>query len=89
MFDPLIYLLAVVFGLTLFFGTVPLLLAVKLNDRHRLDRLLDLYTEIFAAGASAIIGAFRIFRRNDNPPELPRDDTKNLPRNSGTTLHSG
>lgn len=79
MFDPLIYLLIAVLALTLFFGTVPLILAVTLGDRQRLERLLDLYTDVFAAGASAIIGALRIFRRKDTPPELPKDETKKLP----------
>ncbi len=79
MFDPLIYLLAAVVGLTLFFGMVPLVLAVKLNDRTRLEQLLDLYTELFVAGAAAIIGALRIFRRKDNSPELPPRQEKNLP----------
>lgn len=78
MFDPLIYLLAAVVALTLFFGMVPLIMAVKLGDRTRLERLLDLYTELFAAGASALIGALRIFRRKENPAELRRDESKKL-----------
>jgi hypothetical protein len=83
MFDPLLYLLAAVMLLTLFFGTVPLIIALKLGDRARLDRLLDLYTEVFAHSASAIIGALRIFRRKETPPPLPVDDKAKLsPPNS-------
>lgn len=80
MFDPLVYLLAAVVALTLFFGTVPLAIAVFLGDRQRLERLLDLYTQIASAGAAAIIDALRIFRRKDSPPTFPPDDTKKLPK---------
>ena len=79
MFDPIIYLLGAVMVLTLFFGTVPLIVAVSLRDKTRLERLLDLYTEVFAAGASAIIGALRMFRRKENPPSFPTDDNARLP----------
>ena len=73
---PLVYLLFAVLGLTLFFGTVPLLIAIKLGDKSRVERLLDLYIEVFAAGASAIIGALKIFRRREIPPKIP---AKTLP----------
>jgi hypothetical protein len=67
---PLVYLLFAVLGLTLFFGTVPLLIAIKLGDKSRVERLLDLYIEVFAAGASAIIGALKIFRRREMQARL-------------------
>jgi hypothetical protein len=79
MFDPFIYLLLSVVGLTLFFGTIPLIIAVKLGDRSRVERVLDLYLEVFKAGAGALIGAFRIFRRKDSLPELQSSETKRLP----------
>jgi hypothetical protein len=78
MFDPLIYLLFAVVAVVFFSGTVPLIMAVKLNDKHRLDRLLDLYTEVFAAGAAAIIGAMKMFRRKDDA-----EDPKKLPSPQG------
>jgi hypothetical protein len=80
MFDPLIYLLLTVLGLTLFFGVVPLIIAIMLDDKSRIERLLDLYTEVFAAGAAAIIGALKIFRRKDNLPEI----TPGFPVSSGS-----
>jgi hypothetical protein len=83
MFDPLIYLLFAVLGLTLFFGTVPLIVALKRQDKPRLERLLDLYIEVFAAGASAIIGALKIFRRKDNPYKIMPKDTKEQPPPDG------
>lgn len=85
MFDPLIYLLFAVLFMAMFFGTVPLAVAVLRGDKQRIDRILDLYIEVFAASAAAIIGALRIFRRKSNPPELPtplphEDEQKKLPR---------
>ena len=74
MFDPLIYVLLTVAGLTLFFGTVPLIIAVKIGDKSRTERLLDLYTEVFAAGTAAIIGALKTFRRKDGPLVTPHND---------------
>lgn len=79
MFDPLVYLLYVVTALAVFFGTVPLAIAVMLGDRPRIERLMDLYIEVFQASAAAIIGALRIFRRKDSPQELPQRDNKQLP----------
>jgi len=83
MFDPLIYLLFAVLGLTLFFGTVPLVVAAMLGDKGRVERLLDLYTEVFAAGAAALTGMLKIFRRKDNLPEIPAETTKKLPHFDG------
>jgi hypothetical protein len=74
MFDPLVYLLAAVMFMVLFCGTIPLILALKLGDRTRLERLLDLYTEIASAAAAAIIGALRIFRRKESPELKPTDE---------------
>jgi hypothetical protein len=73
MLDHLIYLLFVALGLTLFFGTVPLIIAVKLGDRSRIERLLDLYTEVFAASAASVI---RILK---GPSELPRKKIRSPP----------
>ena len=79
MFDPLLYLIVAVVALTMFFGTVPRAVAAITRDRERINRLLDLYTDVFAAGAAAIIGALRIFRRKDGAPELPPTTTRKLP----------
>jgi len=78
MFTFLVCLLFAVLGLTLFFGIAALLIAIKFGDQLRVERLLDLYIDVFAAGASAIIGALKIFRRRDVPPEIP-PSTKTLP----------
>jgi hypothetical protein len=80
MFDPLIYLLYAVTGFTVFFGVVPLAVAWIRGDHQRVDKILDLYIEIFQASAAAIIGALRIFRRKDPPPSetLPPKDTKQI-----------
>jgi hypothetical protein len=77
MFDLLVYLLFVVAGLTLFYSTLTLIIALRLDDRPRVEKLLDLYTQWSAAGASAIIGALKIFRRRERRPELP-STTKSL-----------
>jgi hypothetical protein len=59
-------------------------LAIWLNDIARLERLLDLYTEIAAAGAAAIIGVMGIFRRRDGKQELrPKDKLKLRPPGPG------
>jgi hypothetical protein len=79
MFDDILYLLFAILGLTFFFGTIPLIVAVKLGDRPRLERLLDLYTEVFAAGAAAIIGALDTFRRPQNPPSNSSSTTNITP----------
>jgi hypothetical protein len=80
MFDALTHLLLAVLGLTVFCGTMSLIISIVLNDRTRLERLLDLFIQVFAAGADAIIGALKIFRRKDHPsPNLPFDDHNKLP----------
>lgn len=82
MFDPLIYLLYAVTGFAVFFGTVPLAVALLRGDHERVNKILDLYIEIFQASAGAIIGALRIFRRKELPPgdvqPLPPNDTKQI-----------
>src|SRR5712672_2653048 len=65
----------------LFFGTVPLVVAIIIitNDKRRLDRLLNLFTEVFAASAKGIIDALKIFRRRDNPPGIPSKEAGSSP----------
>ena len=79
MFDPLIYLLYAVTGFAVFFGTVPLAMALLRRDHQRVDKILDLYIEIFQASAAAIIGALRIFRRKELPPHDLKQITKQPP----------
>jgi hypothetical protein len=74
----------VLFGLAVFFGTVPLAVALMRRDHQRVDRILDLYIEIFQASAAAIIGALRIFRRR----EVSSSDKALPPRDSPITLPS-
>jgi hypothetical protein len=79
MFDPLNHLLYAVTGFALFFGTVPLFVALMRRDHHRVDQILDLYIEVFHASVAAIIGALRIFRRKDRTEVtvLPPDTDPN------------
>ena len=80
MLDPVIYLLFAVIFMAMFFGTVPLVVAFKRGDQERIDKILDLYIEVFVASAGAIIGALKIFRRKETPNELrpPGDGVKML-----------
>ena len=78
MFDPIVYLLYAVTGFAVFFGTVPLAVALIRRDQQRIDRMLDVYIEVFKASAEAIISAMRMFRRKNlpspdytSPPEAP------------------
>jgi hypothetical protein len=86
MFEPLLYLLYAVTGFAVFFSLLPLVVAAALGDRGRIERLLDIYIDVFQASSSAVIGALRIFRRkelsspyetNPLPPPRPVDWERN------------
>ena len=81
------YLLFAVLAMVLFFGTVPLVVAIIIitNDKRRLDRLLNLFTEVFAASAKGIIDALKIFRRRDNPPGIPSKEAGSSPTRTTRT----
>ena len=82
MFDPLVSLLYITAFFALFFGTVPLAVALALGDRRRVNRIFDMHLQVFGAIISAFIGVLRIFRRKDPPPPPtpPGDATKKLPK---------
>jgi hypothetical protein len=81
MFDSFTSVLYGAFATALFFGLVPLAIAITRSDKQRVDKILDIYIDIFAASAAAIIAALRIFRPNDAAivaPEIGDPDAKQL-----------
>jgi hypothetical protein len=73
------HLLFVVVGLTVFSGTVPLIVALARHDGASLDRLSDSYMRVFENGASAIFGTLKFFQSKE-VPELPPAGLKKLPK---------
>jgi hypothetical protein len=72
MLDPLLHLFYILAGMTVFFSLLPLLVAVLTRDRTRVERLADIYTDVFVASAAAIIGAIKVSRnRGLRPPNAP------------------
>ena len=59
---------------------VAALIAFKLGDKPRLERLLDLFTNLSAAIVSSMIGALKVFRVENRPTEMPK---KLLPPEDG------
>ena len=74
----LVTFLYIVAGFAIFCGIVPLLFYIFQRDRQRVEQILDLYVQVFAAIMSAIVGILRIFRRKDDVPAVRPTETKRL-----------
>jgi hypothetical protein len=79
MFDSLASVLYALLGLAIFCDVTAIAVAACLRDRERLERLIDLHTDVFAAVASTIIGATKFIRPKQDGEALHRpNDSKQI-----------
>jgi hypothetical protein len=62
MFDSLPSVFYALLCLAIFCDITAIAVAACLRDRRRLERLIDLHTDVFGAVAATIIGAMRFIR---------------------------
>ncbi len=79
MFEAVAVFILAVLAVILFFGTLPLIIALRIGDRTRLERLLDVYVEVFLAAASALLGVLEIFKPHERLPNRPPAEADKLP----------
>jgi hypothetical protein len=79
MLEFLTLLVLVVLGLTIASGIGAFALNAIYGDSPppNVTRLADTFTDVYAAGASVILGALRFLRHPDHPP--PESETKSHP----------
>ncbi len=79
MFNSLASVLYALLGLAIFCDLTAIAVASSLRDRKRLQRLVDLHTDVVGAVASTIIGATRFIRPKPEGETLPRaNETKQI-----------
>ena len=76
MFDSLTSVLYALLALAVFCDVTDIVVATCLRDRKRLERLIDLHTEVFGALAATIIGATKYIRPKTDAETLPHEQRK-------------
>jgi ABC-type phosphate transport system permease subunit len=76
MFDSLTYFIYAILALALLCDFVAIVIALAINDRPRLERLLDIHIDVFAACSATVIGILGVFQRS---AALRSRSTKALP----------
>jgi hypothetical protein len=74
--EPLIYLIYVAAGLTVFFGLLPLVVSIAYrgNPPAHIAQMLERYVEVSIFGASSIFGPLRFIRRKEQDKQIGPSD---------------